>query len=463
MKSKIIILALLFSACMPLMQPLATPMVSTYYVATTGNDANPGTQAQPWKTIQKVANTVNAGDTVIFSGGTYELSSHAATVFTRSGSASQPITLRSASGQQAIIKSGDWTVIRILNADYYIIDGLEFTGGGKGIEIQGGSHNVIRNCALYGLSQQGVYIGTEATRPNASYNLVENCDIHDNGWEGVYIKSAAPDTTVTGNRVINNRIHGNKSEAVQNTAQNGGTNPDHTTISGNLIYDNFTDTSSPGTTWGTISTYGDYLLIENNVIYNNKGGDINSVIASGGSNIVVRNNLIYGNVGQSDYDAAIWVEKSSAHIYNNTIYDANYGIYIKNPLSIPIIENNIIFKVNKVANASYTGTNFTADPHFVSPDTGDFHLQTGSPACGMGAFPCETTGSPTASPTPSPSATIPPTASKTPTIAPSITPTRTATATQTTTPTKTATRTATKHSITVNGTQIECPCQIVVP
>ncbi len=44
---------------------------ATYYVATTGNDANSGTLASPWRTIQKAANTMSAGDTVLIRGGTY--------------------------------------------------------------------------------------------------------------------------------------------------------------------------------------------------------------------------------------------------------------------------------------------------------------------------------------------------------------------------------------------------------
>src|SRR3990172_7987280 len=44
---------------------------STYYVATTGNDANPGTSAAPFRNIQKAASTVVAGDTVKIKAGTY--------------------------------------------------------------------------------------------------------------------------------------------------------------------------------------------------------------------------------------------------------------------------------------------------------------------------------------------------------------------------------------------------------
>ena len=43
----------------------------TYYVSTAGNDNNAGTLSSPWRTIQKAANTVKAGDTVQVRAGTY--------------------------------------------------------------------------------------------------------------------------------------------------------------------------------------------------------------------------------------------------------------------------------------------------------------------------------------------------------------------------------------------------------
>jgi hypothetical protein len=42
-----------------------------YYVSSTGNDGNPGTIDQPWRTIHHAAETVVAGDTVYIRGGTY--------------------------------------------------------------------------------------------------------------------------------------------------------------------------------------------------------------------------------------------------------------------------------------------------------------------------------------------------------------------------------------------------------
>jgi hypothetical protein len=45
---------------------------ATYYVALNGDDNNPGTEAQPWRTIQKAAQTLVSGDTVYIRSGTYQ-------------------------------------------------------------------------------------------------------------------------------------------------------------------------------------------------------------------------------------------------------------------------------------------------------------------------------------------------------------------------------------------------------
>ncbi len=44
---------------------------ANYYVAPTGQDSNPGTQASPWQTIQKAADTLTPGDTVFVRTGAY--------------------------------------------------------------------------------------------------------------------------------------------------------------------------------------------------------------------------------------------------------------------------------------------------------------------------------------------------------------------------------------------------------
>ncbi len=55
-----------------MMPSLATVQPArAYFVAPTGNDANPGTIDQPWKTIQKAADTLTAGSIVYIRSGIY--------------------------------------------------------------------------------------------------------------------------------------------------------------------------------------------------------------------------------------------------------------------------------------------------------------------------------------------------------------------------------------------------------
>lgn len=65
----------------------ATPVV--YHVATNGRDANPGTLARPFRTVTKAVGVVRPGDTILVHAGTYT----GVVKITRSGTASQPITL----------------------------------------------------------------------------------------------------------------------------------------------------------------------------------------------------------------------------------------------------------------------------------------------------------------------------------------------------------------------------------
>jgi parallel beta-helix repeat protein len=51
--------------------PISTNISGHYYVSTTGSDANPGSQAAPWRTIQKAVNTVASGNTVNVLAGNY--------------------------------------------------------------------------------------------------------------------------------------------------------------------------------------------------------------------------------------------------------------------------------------------------------------------------------------------------------------------------------------------------------
>jgi hypothetical protein len=74
-----------------------------YYVAPTGSDDNPGTLAAPFKTIQRCAQIVVAGETCVIRGGVYRETVRPA----HSGRAGSPITFTAYPGERVTISGAD--------------------------------------------------------------------------------------------------------------------------------------------------------------------------------------------------------------------------------------------------------------------------------------------------------------------------------------------------------------------
>jgi parallel beta-helix repeat protein len=100
--------------------PQRVSQATTYYVdgnSPVARDTNPGTQAQPWKTIGKATSLVNAGDTVFVKAGVYRetvvlsRSGTSTTANTRSGlvTTTSPITITAYPGHEgkAIINAAE--------------------------------------------------------------------------------------------------------------------------------------------------------------------------------------------------------------------------------------------------------------------------------------------------------------------------------------------------------------------
>ncbi|MFW6038889.1 MAG: hypothetical protein ACOC9P_00245 [bacterium] len=75
----------------------------TYYLhPTEGDDANDGSQEQPWRSINHAFTRLSPGDTLVLRGGTYFENVYCAVT----GTKDKPITIRSAPGELAIIDAG---------------------------------------------------------------------------------------------------------------------------------------------------------------------------------------------------------------------------------------------------------------------------------------------------------------------------------------------------------------------
>jgi hypothetical protein len=159
---------LLMSACV--MMPKAAATAATYYVSVNGSDSNPGTQALPWRTIQKGANTAVAGDVVNVAPGKYgELVTTAA-----HGNSTAPVTFRATPANDPL----NQVITRQFRVKhrYVVIEGFNITGASD-----------MNNASIRIEAPNGTTDGSDC--------VVTNCTIRD----GVWLKSS--DVTFSGNSV----------------------------------------------------------------------------------------------------------------------------------------------------------------------------------------------------------------------------------------------------------------------
>src|SRR5438477_6027147 len=99
---------------------------TTYFVAKTGSNTNPGTQASPFLTINHGASVAVAGDTVIVENGNYPESLS----LTKNGTSGSPITFKAQNKWGAVINptslTSDSAIISV-GGQYTTIDGFEIT------------------------------------------------------------------------------------------------------------------------------------------------------------------------------------------------------------------------------------------------------------------------------------------------------------------------------------------------
>ena len=126
MKKSIFAMILLFIA--------AAVNATEYYVATNGNDSNPGTITQPWLTWQKGFNTISAGDVLYIRGGNYTGmygTGHGVKISGRDGSSSAKITVMAYPGEIPVLDCASLAAsagvnfgILLSSCDHWIIKGL---------------------------------------------------------------------------------------------------------------------------------------------------------------------------------------------------------------------------------------------------------------------------------------------------------------------------------------------------
>ncbi|MEG8946938.1 right-handed parallel beta-helix repeat-containing protein [Rosettibacter firmus] len=156
-----------------------------YYVALNGDDNNPGTISQPFKTITKAISVAQPGDTIYVRGGNYKLTSTISIGSSKSGTESKRYYLFAYPGERPVLDFSSMSVSSSnrgisLRANYWYVKGIDIKGAGdNGMEISGGSYNIIENCSFYENRDSGLQLSN-----GASNNKIINCDSYYNADPG---------------------------------------------------------------------------------------------------------------------------------------------------------------------------------------------------------------------------------------------------------------------------------------
>jgi Right handed beta helix region len=333
---------------------------SSFYVATTGNDSNPGTQSSPWRTIQHAADTARAGSTVNVRGGIYE----EVVAIKESGNVSEGfITFRSYPGETAVLEAAHLTpperggVLTISNKSYIRIEGFEIRnyhtaehhlaplginviGAGSHIELlKNNVHHIEqtfdgRDAPGHGANAFGIAVyGTDAKMPITDL-IIDGNEVH-------HLKTGSSESlvvngNVTNFRITHNVVHDNNNIGIdvigfERTAPDPAVDQARDgVVSNNLVY-NITSRGNPAyqneeNSDGIYVDGGTRILIEQNLIHD---VDFGIELASehkdrATSYVIARNNLIYhGHTAGVSIGGYAPERGHTEHctVVNNTLYD----------------------------------------------------------------------------------------------------------------------------------------------
>lgn len=170
---------------------------NSFYVATNGNDANAGTEAAPFKTLDKLSNVLKPGDIAYVRGGTYRISKSTSTVnrsylVNLQGTVTDSIFIVNYPGEQPVF-----------NMDEQLIPG-EAGDGPVGLKIENSRYLHVKGLRFTGLKQNPANINTPAGMIlyNVDNSLIDQVEVdHIEGY-GIYLQGGSDN-----NRILNTDVH----------------------------------------------------------------------------------------------------------------------------------------------------------------------------------------------------------------------------------------------------------------
>jgi hypothetical protein len=381
------------------------PQGATFYVSPSGSDANTGTSAAPWQTLQKAAASMGPGDTALIADGEYA----GGVVQERDGMSGAPITFRAVNPGGAVVR-GDATgaadAIALASADYVVIDGLTVRAANRaGISISRSNGVIVRRCRLLNNTRSGI--------------AADGCDdlLLEGNESAFSVREHGISVSGSGDRPVIrlNRLHDNWACGITLNGDPEALDPSQGTrgdgiTTGALVERNVIDGNGAGGAAGINLASVRASRIQNNLLFNNRAGGIagwddGAGIEWGTKENVILHNTVYFRPGEGRWCVSLKNGSTGNLVQNNILSGGARGaLEIDNDSPIQS-DYNLLLRAGKeevatnedddqfVTLADWQSTTGN-DTHSAVGEAGfakaaeapfDFHLQPGSPAVNTGA------------------------------------------------------------------------------
>lgn len=303
-----------------------------YVVATTGNDANPGTASQPFRTIQKAADVAVAGDVVVVRTGSYS----EAIRIKNEGTSTRPIVFQSEAKSSAVLTgsfvgfqpnawAGDDSAASESGNDWVTLRGFSFKN------ISGTNHKVVRASDGWRIEDStfnnvpfGINIrGNDVTVTDTLFDTVNGVDPHALVGAGNYGK------WMTGTKILNVTIRNvNNQSSTTDIARSAVTK---FLFTDGMVVDNLVSENNYGPGFW-FDWENKNFVIKNSIVRNNKGvnnsweGPGMWIEGNPASNGKIFNNQFIGNAG-----AGLGIlESNQIEVYHNVFKNNDICIELRN-------------------------------------------------------------------------------------------------------------------------------------
>ena len=250
--------------------------MTTYYVATNGNNVAHGGESSPWRTINyALQQDLQPGDEIVVRAGTYtEL-----VLVRKDGAAGQYITVRSEVPGGAKIVAPDGQPGVTINADYVTVAGFDVSGStGSGITGIGVHHVKVANNIVHDNLSNGIFLG------KSDFIQIDGNTVYGNAAmgasSGIHLKAGF---NVTGDLTAGTRVYVTNNVVYDNTTAEGQPMTDGNGIS----IDDYRNTQI-----ATLPAYAFRTLVQGNIVYDNSG---RGVQVAWSDHVTVRENLAFHN------------------------------------------------------------------------------------------------------------------------------------------------------------------------